>query len=157
HLPEAVPERVHPEVVEALGITRSDVPGDTLLEPEVAEEPQASSEALLAVQPLLRRRLVLRQVPALVTGRDVGHGASSSARMRTSTLDHGRKRSTPASSTTAPSSVTNRPVAPAASISARPSSVPATNAAFASTSARAASAATTVTDASPDAAGAPVR
>ena len=50
---EAHPERVHPEVVEALGVAGGDVAGDALVEAEPPEEAEAGGEPLLAVQALL--------------------------------------------------------------------------------------------------------
>ena len=71
---ERHPERVHPEVVEALGVARGDVTGDALLEAELPEDAEAGGEALLAVLALLLQRVVLRQVPALVSRGRLGHG-----------------------------------------------------------------------------------
>ena len=71
---EAHAERVHPEVVEVLGVTRGDVAGDPLLEAELAEEPEPGREALLAVQTLFLDGFELRQVPAGL----VGHGQTAS-------------------------------------------------------------------------------
>ena len=56
---EVHPERVHPEAVEVLGVAHGDVPGDTLVEPELAEQAERRGEALLAVQPFLVHRVEL--------------------------------------------------------------------------------------------------
>ena len=50
---EVHPERVDPEAVEVLGIAHGDVPGDSLVEPELAEQAERRREALLAVQAFL--------------------------------------------------------------------------------------------------------
>ena len=50
---EVHPERVDPEAVEVLGVAHGDVPGDALVEPELAEQAERRGEALLAVQALL--------------------------------------------------------------------------------------------------------
>ncbi len=73
-------ERVHPEVVEALGVARGDVPGDALLEPELGEETETGGEALLAVLALLLGGVVLREVPAGVAGGRLGSSDRSSSR-----------------------------------------------------------------------------
>ena len=151
---EAHAEGVHPEVVQVLGVTGGDVAGDALFEAELAEEPEPGREALLAVQALFFDALELRQVPERPRRawcnrlfRFVGSY---------SVLRPGRRRGLRA----------RRPGRRRARggrwhrlsvITAPPSSGPAMNAALASTSARHASPATTVTDASPLAAGRPVR
>ena len=83
---EAHAERVHPEVVEPLGVTGGDVPGDALLEAELAEEPEPGGQALLAVLALLLDGVELRQVPAFVAaGRSaIGWPCRSSVERRSS-------------------------------------------------------------------------
>src|SRR3954449_10160494 len=63
-------ERVDPECVRLDRVTRGDVTGDALLEPELREQPEAGGEALLAVQALLLRRGERRQArePLLTHG-----------------------------------------------------------------------------------------
>ena len=53
-------------MVEPLGVAGGDVAGDALVEAELAEQPEAGGEALLAVQALLLDGVELRQVPAVV-------------------------------------------------------------------------------------------
>ena len=50
---EVHPERVDPEAVEVFGIAHGDVPGDPLVESELAEQAERRREALLAVQAFL--------------------------------------------------------------------------------------------------------
>ena len=58
-------ERVDPEVVVELGVARGDVPGRTLVEPEVPEQPEGRGEALFAVPPLLFDAAELREARAV--------------------------------------------------------------------------------------------
>jgi hypothetical protein len=50
---EVHPERVDPEAVEVFGIAHGDMPGDPLVEAELAEQPEGRCKALLAVQAFL--------------------------------------------------------------------------------------------------------
>ena len=49
-LPEVHAERVHPEVIGALGIAGGDVAGHAFVEAEAREQPEGAGEALLAMQ-----------------------------------------------------------------------------------------------------------
>ena len=69
---EAHAERVHPEVVGQLGVAGGDVAGDALVEAEVAEEPEAGRQALLAVAALVLDRLERRQGVGLAVARPSG-------------------------------------------------------------------------------------
>src|SRR5579863_7498356 len=53
NLAEMDPKRVDPEMVEALGITSSDVSGDAFIEAAFREQSERASEPLLAVAALL--------------------------------------------------------------------------------------------------------
>ena len=64
-------ERVEPEPVEVLGIAHRDVAGDTLVEPELAEQAERRGEALLAVQPFLLHRVELGEEAQV--GKRCGH------------------------------------------------------------------------------------
>ena len=154
---EAHAERVHPEVVEPLGVAGGDVAGDALLEAELAEEPEAGGEALLAVQALLLDGLVLREVPAVVVGqrsRPWNHLVLQDVVEPSEAVAQGRNAAEPVELDHVAVVGDERPVAPPRPRAARaPSAAPATNAALASTSARHASPATTVTDARPDVGG----
>ena len=50
---EVHPERIDPEAVEVFGIAHGDVPGNSLVESELAEQAERRREALLAVQAFL--------------------------------------------------------------------------------------------------------
>ena len=50
---EVTTERVHPEVVEQLGVTSSDVARGTLVVAELGPEPERGGQSLLAVESLL--------------------------------------------------------------------------------------------------------
>src|SRR4051794_16031212 len=54
-----VAERVDPEVVEQFRVTGGDVAGHSLVEPELAEQPEPGGQTLFAVQPLFLDRAVL--------------------------------------------------------------------------------------------------
>ncbi len=56
---EVHPEGVQPEPVEVLGVAHGDVPGNTLVEPELPEQTEGRRQALLAVQPFLLHRVEL--------------------------------------------------------------------------------------------------
>jgi hypothetical protein len=76
---EAHPERVDPEVVEALGVAGGDVAGDALVEPEPAEDPEGRRQPPLAVLALLLRRAVDEGLG----GHYVGHGGAPGRADRT--------------------------------------------------------------------------
>ena len=54
-------ERVHPEVVGELRVACGDVPGHTLVEAELTEQPERGGEVLLAVHALLGDIALLRE------------------------------------------------------------------------------------------------
>ena len=158
-------ERVHPEVVEPLGVTRGDVAGDALFEAELAEDAGSRRPGAACGAGAPPRRC---RTSAGTSGR---RGPSSRCVSVIGTLlvrcgvspprrqAHGRKRGE--AGRARPTSAVVGDEQPGGTGVGRParapSSGPATNAALANTSARHASPATTVTDASPDSAGAPVR
>jgi len=53
NLPEVHPERIDPEVVQALRIASGDVSGNAFVEPEAREEPKGGGQSLLAMPTFL--------------------------------------------------------------------------------------------------------
>src|SRR5581483_4236998 len=97
---EVHPERVHPEVVEALRVTGGDVPRDAFVEAEVTEQPERGGQPLLAVATLVfdaveRRERVRRAVRGHGDPPDSGRRHESRTHVGPSTADGSAMTSVP--------------------------------------------------------------
>src|SRR6266540_4250589 len=84
HVTEVLPETVHPEAIEMLGIAHGDVSGRALVETEAPEEPVRGGEPLLAVPALLLDGREGGQVVVVVL---IGHVVAPFRRLLYKALD----------------------------------------------------------------------